>query len=111
VNPRLLLLSLLLCGFTACQTEPGRETFRPRYYCVQVTDYRGHLVAEWVAHGSVTRTERGYAFEAVERVSGPPFVQRIRYPEGHRVSIGGPNIVITRCGEPQWHYEMRRAGG
>jgi hypothetical protein len=108
--PRLLLLLSLVFGFAACRTEPGSETIPPRYYLVQVTDLRGHLVANWVAHGYPIRTDRGYRFEAIERFSGPPFVQQIHYPEGHRVEIGGANIVITRCGEPQWHYEMRRLG-
>lgn len=105
--PRLLLLLLIVCGFAACQHEDDGYRIAPRFYLVQVTDYRGHLVAQWVAHGYPIRTDRGYKFEAVERVSGPPFVQRIRYPEGHKEEVGGPNIVITRCGEPRWHYEQR----
>jgi hypothetical protein len=111
VIPRLLLLLTLLCGFAACSTDPEHETFHPRFYCVQETNVRGQLVAEWVAHGYVRRVERGYAFEAIERVTAPPYVQRIRYPEGRKVRIGSPNIVITRCGEPDWHYAMRTKGG
>ena len=55
------------------------------------------------------RTETGYRFRAVERHTAAPFPLHLRYPEGRMVGVGSPNIVVTRCGEPIWYYERRRA--
>jgi hypothetical protein len=30
----------------------------------------------------------------------------MRYPQGRKVVINGPNIVVMPCGKPQWLYEI-----
>lgn len=110
---RLLLFSSLLGTLLAgCEIFPSsdrRPWFPPRYYLVQVTNYRGELIANWVAHGFVRRSETGYQFRAVERFAVGPFPQRMKYPEGHMVEVTGPNIVITRCAQPEWLYDREHA--
>ncbi len=101
----LLLLGLLLAGCA----DPWSSLIPPTYYRVRVTDPRGILIADWIAVGFVARTETGYKFKAVERLSTAPHPQVARYPHGRKVEASGPNIVIARCGEPLWLYEMKRA--
>jgi hypothetical protein len=102
---RLLSLVALLCTFQGCAYYYSNEPHK-RYSTVRVTDIEGHPISQWIAEGFVARTERGYKFKAVERLSGPPFPQAIHYPMGRQIEIGGPNIVVSRCGKPLWLYRI-----
>lgn len=84
----------------------GCETFTK----FRATDYRGGLIAEWVAKGEIEKAERGYRITAVERLSGPPYMTLTRYPEGWRTTVAGPNITYWRCGKPLWLYSREREG-
>ncbi len=100
----LLLLTAFL--FTGCC---DMWWFAPskHYSRVCVTNPRGELVSEWIAVGHVWRTENnGYRFRALQRVSGPPYMQLARYPDGRIVEINGPNIHIIPCGIPIWVYQQ-----
>jgi hypothetical protein len=99
-----LLALLLLNGCAA--TPIGRPVYHENYRRITVTDYRGKLVAEWIAEGNVWRRGQGYRFRAVQRISGPPFVTTAHYPLGRRVEISGPHIVIAPCGKPDWLYAI-----
>jgi len=103
--PRFVLLCAIVFSLSGCalfcSVDPHKQ-----YSTVRVTDIEGRLVAEWVAEGCVLRIENGYKFKAVERVSGPPFPQVMRYPLGRHMEISGPNIVVTRCGKPLWLYHL-----
>ena len=104
---RLLLFAVFVLSMAGC-ADPWSRVIPPAYYRVRVTNPRGELVADWVAVGFVARTETGYRFRAVERLSAPPHMQSIRYPEGRQVEASGPNIIVARCPEPLWLYEMKR---
>ena len=95
---RTLLLLLAACALVGCETAGSHQSSK-KYRRVRVTDPRGDLIADWTAEGFVARTERGYRFRAVERVSGPPFVQVNHYPRGRR-------IVVTPAGKPLWLYQL-----
>jgi len=95
VRKTLFLLPLLL--LTACDTLLPKH-----YYHVSVLNLNGDLIAAWTARGYVSRTWDGlYAFDAVERFSPKP-AQKIEYPLGWKVHVGGPNMVIYRVEEPEW---------
>jgi hypothetical protein len=79
---------------------------RKAYRRVRVTNPRGELIADWIAQGHVWRTERGFRFRAVERLSAPPNMISVRYPQGRMVEAAGPNITVARAGTPLWIYEM-----
>ena len=87
------------CAFSllACQTQ---------YTKFRVTNYRSELVADWIAEGGYRKAGTGYRIKAVERTSGPPYMQRSRYPNGWNTTIDGPHIVYWRCGKPLWLYEL-----
>jgi hypothetical protein len=103
---RLVLLLLAACSFSGCAFLYSIETDK-RYHRVRVTNIQGKLVAEWIAEGYVARTEVGYRFRAVQRTTGTPYPQQMRYPYGRMMEVGGQNIVVTRCGPPRWLYELR----
>jgi hypothetical protein len=106
---RLVLLFLLatLIATTGCSnywaqyTDPARK-----YYRVRVTNPRGELIADYIAENRPARTERGFRFKAVERLSSPPFQREMRYPRGRIIEVAGPNILVARCGKPLWLYEL-----
>ena len=101
---RFLILPALLLTLNGCVTT-RRSNFITRnqlYRQVHVTDYQGHLVADWLAEGWVWRYGPGYRFRAMERLSGGPFPTRTRYPYGRKVIVNGPNIVVTPCDKPEW---------
>ncbi|MDQ3624584.1 MAG: hypothetical protein M3463_19220 [Verrucomicrobiota bacterium] len=105
--------SLLALVFLAgCHTtrSTGRSTYPHRYHKVEVTDYRGNLIAQWVAEGEVRKWDTGYRFRAVERVSAPPHVVRTRYPLARLVYIDGPNITVAPYRKPGWLVELDRGG-
>jgi len=104
-RPLLLLLALVLIAGCA---DPFSRLIPPAYYRVRVTDPRGILIADWIAVGYVARTETGYRFKAVERLATAPHPQVARYPHGRHAEASGPNIIVARCGEPLWLYEMKR---
>lgn len=95
---RVLAILALLC-FAGCQTTRTYTKFR-------VTNYRGELVADWIAEGPFRRVDNGYQVKAVERTSGPPYSRTIRYPNGWRTHIDGPHIVYWECGKPFWLFEL-----
>ncbi len=105
--PRLIFLPLTLLLFVSCTTFHLSDYTGPskRYRRVRVTNPRGELIAEWIAQGSVRRTERGFKFLAVERTSAPPNMIHVRYPDGRAVEAAGPNITVARAGTPLWIYE------
>lgn len=102
VIPVLLLPFLLLSG---CQTDRYLSVYR-KYYRVRVTNPRGEFIADYIAEGSVRRTERGYVFKAVERTTPTPYMVTNQYPRGRRIEAAGPNIVVTQSGKPEWLYQM-----
>jgi hypothetical protein len=101
------LLALALI-FSGCAVGYTHNVFtRNRVYRkVRVTDLQGHLIADWVAEGRVWRYGKGYRFNAVERLSGGPYPVLSKYPQGRKVVIDGPNIVVMPTGQPLWLYEI-----
>ncbi len=93
--PRLSLLAAALL-LTGCQT----------YTKLRVTNYRGDLVADWVAEGHVSKRGPVYKIKAVERTSPPPYSQTTHYPNGWQTTVAGPNIVRWNCGKPFWLYQL-----
>lgn len=104
------LLSLCLCVFAlylgGCSTAPSYTSnvvSRNRFYRkIHITDLQGTLIADWIAEGYVWRNGQGYRFRAVERTVGGPFPQTMRYPQGRKVYVNGPNIVVMPCEKPAW---------
>jgi len=97
---RVLPLIAFLC-FAGCQTTTEYTKFR-------VTNYRGELIADWVAEGPFRHVENGYHITAVQRTSGPPYSRTMRYPNGWHTRVDGPHIVFWQCGKPLWLYELDR---
>ena len=94
-------LLLFLCG---CQSY---SVFgNPRYTKLRATDYRGRLIADWVAVGWVRNVEGGYRITAVERLTGPPHMVLSKYPDGWKTTVVGPHIARWPCGKPLWLYQM-----
>ncbi len=97
------LSPFVLAGFAlalaSCQTS---------YTKFRVTNYRSDLVADWIAEGRYRKVGTGYEIKAVERTSGPPYMQMTRYPNGWRTTVDGPHIVFWRCGKPLWLHELER---
>jgi hypothetical protein len=104
----LLAAALAVLCLTSCQTYPGDlKSDHYHYFLIRNTDYRGEVVADWIAQGPVVRTPEGYKFHAVEHDTAPPFPQQIHYPDGRSVEISGPNLVVRPCGQPYWLYKLR----
>ena len=103
---RLLLIFLCLLAFlpAGCTTSYTNNVFtRNRLYRkIHVTDYEGILLSDWVAEGPVWPYGNGYRFRAIEHVIGGPIPVTNRYPNGRKVIISGPNIVIMPCEKPAW---------
>jgi hypothetical protein len=95
-----LLLPLAALVLTAGCAPSGR------YTKLRVTNQRGQVEAEWVARGSIHRTDQGYRITAVERLSGPPYRMLSKYPDGWRTTVTGPHILHWSCGEPYWLYDL-----
>lgn len=106
--PALSLLALF--ALAGCVTYERGRGWVPRYYRVVLTDYRGHMLTEWIAQGAVRRTETGFRFRAVERYHTGPTPQSIRYPEGRIVDTAGPNLTVAQCAEPRWLYDRWTSG-
>jgi hypothetical protein len=83
----------------------GCETSR-RYTKFRVTNYRGELVADWIAEGNYRKVDNGFRIKAIERTSGPPHSLTTRYPNGWNTHIEGPHIVYWQCGKPWWLYQL-----
>lgn len=101
---RLLILLVFLVTLNGCVTT-RRSNFITRnqvYRKIEVTDYQGKLVANWIAEGWVWRYGPGYRFVAMERFKGPPYPMRTRYPHGRKVTINAPNIIVTPIEKPEW---------
>jgi hypothetical protein len=93
---RPLLVVVAIAVFSGCAGFGGG------YHQVRVTEPRGGLIADYITRGWVERIEGGYRFRALQRLSGGPWPQLIRYPEGRIVEATGPNILVARCGPPAW---------
>ena len=103
-----LLPFLLVLSLTGCAVSYTNNLFtrnRP-YRKVRVTDTEGYLIADWIAEGHVWRHGNGYRFKAVQRLSGPPYAQLTKYPQGRKIILNGPNIVVFPCGKPEWLYRL-----
>ena len=101
---RFFILLTLVLTLNGCVTT-RRSNFLTRnnvYRNIRVTDFQGHLVADWIAEGRVWRYGQGYRFRAMERLSGGPIPVRSRYPYGRKVIINGTNIVVSPCDKPEW---------
>jgi hypothetical protein len=99
--PRIFLLLAVLALNAGCASHS-----RARYTTLRVTNHRGEFIAEWVARGPVRRTEHGYRITAVERQSGAPHSQLVKYPDGWSTTVTGPHILRWRCGQPHWLYVL-----
>ena len=100
----LLVAVLLISG---CSSTSDRRTGPTKYYYhVRVTNLRGELVSDWIAEGRPFRTERGYRFRAVQRISAPPYMTATHYPHGRRTEVTGANIVVTPASKPYWLFAM-----
>lgn len=100
---RHMLLALgAVIAISGCQTRRGNV----EYTKFRVTNYRGELVANWIAEGSTRRVGDSFKIRAVERTSGAPYPQTTRYPNGWKTTVAGPHIVYWRCGKPLWLYEL-----
>jgi hypothetical protein len=97
------LLPAAVLALSACQALP---LYSSAYTHFRVTNYRGDLIADWVAEGSYRRFGDAYEIKAVERTSGPPLSQTTRYPNGWRTVINGPHIIRTPTGKPYWLYRI-----
>ncbi len=87
--------ALLLPGCSSPQTSN-------QYTAVRVSTYRGEIIAEYIARGSVVPVEGGVKIHAVERRSGPPFSQVSRYPYGWDTTVVGPRIHHWPTRQPSW---------
>lgn len=104
---RILVLLVAVLLISGCSSTLEKRSGPPQYYYrVRVTNLRGELVADWIAEGRVTRTERGYRFRAVERTSAPPYMTATQYPHGRRIEVTGANIVVTPASKPYWLFAM-----
>jgi hypothetical protein len=100
------LLGALL--FSGCALPYTNNVFtrNRNYRQVRVTDLQGRLIANWIAEGPVRTEKPGYRFRAVERRTGGPYPTTMRYPQGRKVFITGPNIVVMPCEKPDWLREI-----
>jgi hypothetical protein len=98
----LLILVLTVAG---CHTAAD-TTSATQYMKLRVTNYRGELVADWIAEGPVQKTDNGYRIKAIERTSPPPGAETTRYPNGWNTFVNGPHIVRWPCGKPLWLYQL-----
>ena len=104
---RILALLVTVLLISGCSPHSERRVVAKKsYYRVRVTNLRGELVSDWVAEGRPFRTERGYRFRAVERVSAPPYMMTTQYPHGRVTEVTGPNIVVTPASKPYWLFAM-----
>jgi hypothetical protein len=101
----LLALALVSTGCTVLDRANvlSRE---PVYRKVRVTDLHGVLIADWVAEGRVWSYGKAFRFNAVERRTGGPYPVLSKYPQGRKVIVDGPNIVVFPTGKPLWLYEI-----
>jgi hypothetical protein len=58
----------------------------------------------------VWRYGKGYRFKAVERRTGGSYPILSKYPQGRKVVVDGPNIVVMPTGQPLWLYEIEKPG-
>ena len=109
VNRTRLIFSLLAAmALNGCATSYTNNIFtrNRNYRRVRETDLQGHLIADYIAEGNVWRYGKGYRFKAMQRTNGGPIRVTSRYPQGRKLIIDGPNIVVMPCGKPQWLYEI-----
>lgn len=90
------LLTATLPFISGCESEHSD------YTQLRVTNPRGEVIADWVAHGHVAHTETGYRITAVQRTDGYPYPLTARYPDGWHVTVVGPNVHRWPCARPAW---------
>ena len=100
---RVKSLRLPIIGLCAALSLSGCAT---RYTKFHVTDYRGKVLAEWIAEGPTQRVRNGYRIKAVQRTSAPPHSQTMTYPNGWKTTVVGPHIIHRPCGKPFWLYQL-----
>ena len=84
---------LALLALTGCTTTYTRLT---------VTNFDGERVSDWVAEGSVVRSEQGYQIRAVERTAEGAHPVTRRYPNGWRTVVVGAHVVMEEIDKPAW---------
>lgn len=72
------------------------------YTQLRVTNPRGEVIADWIAHGHVAHVETGYRITALQRTDGYPHPLTARYPDGWCVTVVGPNVHRWSCSKPLW---------
>lgn len=92
--PRILILLLAAVLLPAC-TSSSYTRFRS-------ANLRGETIAEWTARGPYYPVSTGYRITAIERVSGPPYSHKSRYPHGWKTTVTGPAIEKWRTAKPAW---------
>jgi hypothetical protein len=102
-----VFLLLAAMTFAACQSCP---MWSGRYTRFEVTNYRGELIASWVAEGSFRSFGDGFLITAVQRTSALPYAQTSRYPDGWKTWVSGPHIRYGRCAKPHWMEENEQRG-
>ena len=100
----LLLAFALLAGCenTRTRKEPDADGDSRKYTKLSVTDPSGDLISEWIAEGSVKKSDQGYTIKAVERRTPGPYPTDSQYPNGRVSSVVGPNIVLEDVEKPDW---------
>jgi len=109
-TPRLLpvLLAIACAGLLpACAS---RQT-SPKFTALRVSNYRGEMLAEYVARGPVWSVEGGYKIHAVERRSPPPYPQFNKFPYGWDTTVLGPRIHTWPTAKPHWLAEWEAENG
>ena len=99
----LLAFALLAaCENTRTRKEPDADGDSRKYTKLSVTDPSGDLISEWIAEGSVKKSDQGYTIKAVERRTPGPYPTDSQYPNGRVSTVAGPNIVLEDIEKPDW---------
>ena len=99
----LLAFALLAsCENTRTRKEPDADGDSRKYTKLSVTDPSGDLISEWIAEGSVKKSDQGYTIKAVERRTPGPYPTDSQYPNGRVSTVVGPNIVLEDIKKPDW---------
>ena len=99
----LLAFALLAsCENTRTRKEPDADGDSRKYTKLSVTDPSGDLISEWIAEGSVKKSDQGYTIKAVERRTPGPYPTDSQYPNGRVSTVVGPNIVLEDIEKPDW---------
>jgi hypothetical protein len=90
----------------------GCECFWGHTYTeLRVTNPRGELIADWIAHGYIWKVEEGWRITAVQRTDGPPYPKTTYYPDGWHTTVVGPYVQHWHCAKPAWLDEAGEHNG